>query len=149
MSLEEIVMQELKEAMKAKDTHALNAIRSIKSAILMLKTDGSGEAINEEKEIKLLQKLVKQRQDSLAIFEAQHREDLAATERAELEVIKRFLPAQLSEAELTGLISGIISEVGATSVKDMGKVMGIATKQLAGRADGQAVSAVVKRLLGA
>lgn len=149
MNLEEKVMAELKEAMKAKDTIALNAIRNIKSAILLLKTDGSGEEITEEKEIKLLQKLVKQRQDSLAIYEQQNRPDLAEIERGELEIIKRFLPAQLSAEELDGILAGIIAETGASSIKDMGKVMGLATKALAGKADGQTISSAIKRLLGA
>ncbi len=149
MNLEEKVMSELKEAMKAKDTIAMNAIRGIKSAILLLKTDGSGEEITEEKEIKLLQKMVKQRQDSLNIFEAQNRPDLATIERQELEVLKRFLPAQMSATELEGVIRGIIAETGASSIKDMGKVMGSATKTLAGKADGQTISAMIKQLLGA
>ena len=149
MNLEEKVMSELKEAMKAKDSIALNAIRSIKSAILLLKTDGTGEAITEEKEIKLLQKMVKQRQDSLTIYEAQNRPDLAAIERQELDIIKKFLPAQMSAEELEGVLRGIIAETGAASIKDMGKVMGLATKTLAGKADGQTISTMIKQLLGA
>jgi uncharacterized protein YqeY len=147
MSLETRVMQALKEAMKAKDEAAKRGLRAIKSAILLEKTSGSGKALDEVGEIKMLQKLVKQRRDSLAIFEQQGREDLAEKEREEIEVIERFLPIQMDEAELEALIKGVIDQVGATSMRDMGKVMGLATKQLAGRADGKTVSGMVKKLL--
>jgi len=148
MTLEERIMQDLKEAMKAKDQAALRGIRAIKAAILLAKTDGSGEAITPEKEIKMLQKLVKQRRESLGIFEQQGRADLALIESEEIEVLERYLPKQLDGEALEAIIRNIIAETGATGVKDMGKVMGAATKQLAGQADGKVVGEVVKRLLG-
>jgi uncharacterized protein YqeY len=148
MTLEQKIANDLKEAMKSKDQAAMRAIRAIKAAILLFKTDGSGEELTPEKEIKLLQKLVKQRQDSLDIYTKQGREDLAVVEREEIEVIQRYLPEQLSEARLKEVISGIIAESGATSVKDMGKVMGVANQLLAGKADGKMIAAVVKELLG-
>ena len=141
------VMASLKEAMKAKDEAAKRSLRAIKSAILLVKTDGTGKDLDEAGEIKLVQKLVKQRKDSLAIFEDQGREDLAAKEREEIAVIEKFLPQQMSEAELKDFINGIIEKTGASSMKDMGKVMGMASKQLAGRADGKTVSTLVKQLL--
>lgn len=148
MTLEQKIANDLKEAMKSKDQAAMRAIRAIKAAILLFKTDGSGEELTPEKEIKLLQKLVKQRQDSLDIYTKQGREDLAVVEREEIEVIQRYLPEQLSEAKLKEVIAGIIAETGATSVKDMGKVMGVANQQLSGKADGKMIAAVVKELLG-
>ena len=148
MTFEERINQDLKEAMKAQDKTAMRGIRAIKQAILLAKTDGSHEEITEEKGIKMLQKLVKQRRDSLSIYEEQGRQDLAQVEREEIEVIERYLPKQLSAEELEATVKKIVEEVGATSMKDMGKVMGIASKQLAGRADGSAISAVVKQLLG-
>ncbi|MGK0390440.1 MAG: hypothetical protein ACI94Y_003193 [Maribacter sp.] len=147
MSLEMRVMASLKEAMKAKDDAAKRSLRSIKSAILLVKTDGTGKELDEAGEIKLVQKLVKQRKDSLAIFEEQGREDLAEKEREEIAVIEKFLPQQMSEIELKDFIQGVIDKTGASSMKDMGKVMGMASKQLAGRADGKTVSALVKQLL--
>lgn len=147
MSLEVRINEDLKEAMKSKDAISLRGIRAVKAAILLAKTDGSGEALNEEKEIKLLQKLVKQRQDSLDIYIKQNREDLASVEREEIEVIQRYLPEQLSEEKLKEIISRIISTTGASGMKDMGKVMGVASQELSGKADGKAISAVVKTLL--
>jgi len=147
MSLEAKIATDLKEAMKAKDKAALRGIRAIKSALLLIKTDGSGDEVTEDREIKLLQKLIKQRKDSLEIYEKQNREDLAATEREEISIIERYLPAQLSAEELEGIIKQIIAQTGASSMKDMGKVMGMASKQLAGKADGKAISGVVKSLL--
>ena len=147
MTLEEKITTDLKEAMKAKDKAGLRGIRAIKAAILLAQTDGSGEAMNEEKEIKLLQKLIKQRKDSLEIYEKQNREDLAVQEREEIEVIEKYLPKQLSEEELTAALQEIIAQTGASSAKDKGKVMGAASKALAGKADGKAISAVVKKLL--
>jgi len=147
MSLEAKLMTDLKEAMKAKDQAALRSIRSVKAALINMKTDGSGTEITEEKEIKLLQKLVKQRQDSLAIYEEQGREDLAVTEREEIAVISKYLPEQMSKEDLTALIKDIISQTGAEGMKDMGKVMGMASGKLAGKADGKTISAVVKELL--
>lgn len=147
MSLETRIMEDLKEAMKAKDQAAMRGIRAIKSAILLFKTDGSGSELDEASEIKLLQRLVKQRQDSLDIYTQQNREDLAQVEKEEIGVIMRYLPKQLEGAELEAVISEIIAAVGATSVKDMGKVMGAANQQLAGKADGKSISEVVKKLL--
>lgn len=148
MSLEAKIAQDLKAAMKAKDDAAKRGIRAIKSAILLFKTDGSGAEINEDVEIKILQKLVKQRKDSLEIFVKQEREDLAQTEREEIAVIEKYLPQPLTDEELTAAIQGIIAQTGASSMKDMGKVMGMASKQLAGKADGRTISTKVKALLG-
>ncbi|GJM33516.1 MAG: aspartyl-tRNA amidotransferase subunit B [Saprospiraceae bacterium] len=147
MSLETRISEDLKTAMKAKDQVALRGIRAIKAAILLAKTDGSGNVIDEEAEIKMLQKLVKQRKDSLDIYEKQNRVDLAQTEREEIAIIEQYLPKQLDEAALEGIIRKIVEQTGASSMKDMGKVMGMASKQLAGKADGKAISNVVKRLL--
>lgn len=147
MSLETRIAEDLKTAMKAKDQGALRGIRAIKAAILLAKTDGSGKAIDENAEIKILQKLVKQRKDSLDIYEKQGREDLAATEREEIAIIEKYLPDQLDEAELEAIIKQIIEQTGASSMADMGKVMGMASKQLGGKADGKTISTVVKRLL--
>ncbi|EJF36653.1 YqeY-like protein [Capnocytophaga sp. oral taxon 335 str. F0486] len=141
-------MEALKEAMKAKDTVALESLRAIKSAILLAKTEaGAAEELSEADELKLLQKLVKQRKDSAALYTQQGRNDLAEPELAQMAVIEKFLPAQLSEAEVETALRGIINQVGATTPKDMGKVMGVATKQLAGKADGKLISEIVKRLL--
>ena len=148
MSLQTKVMDALKEAMKAKDTIALESLRAIKSAILLAKTEaGAAAELAEEEELKLLQKLVKQRKDSAALYAQQGRNDLAEPELAQVAVIEKFLPKQLSEAEVTAAVKAIIAEVGATSAKDMGKVMGVATKQLAGKTDGKVISAIVKSLL--
>lgn len=147
MSLEANITNDLKEAMKNKDQAALRSIRAIKAAILLFKTDGSGNELNEDSEIKILQKLVKQRQDSLDIYVKQGREDLAITEREEIAIIQQYLPAQLSEEELRTAISEIIKETGATSGKDMGKVIGLANQRLAGKAEGKAIAATVKALL--
>lgn len=147
MSLELMIAEDLKNAMRAKDAVALRSIRAIKAAILLQKTDGSGEIMDEEKEIKMLQKLVKQRQDSLDIFEKQGREDLAVTEREEIAIIQKYLPAQLSTEELKAAIQGIISESGASSIKEMGKVIGLANQQLAGKTEGKLIAAMVKELL--
>lgn len=148
MSLQTKVMDALKEAMKAKDTIALESLRAIKSAILLAKTEaGAAAELAEEEELKLLQKLVKQRKDSAALYAQQGRNDLAEPELAQVAVIEKFLPKQLSEAEVTEAVKAIIAKVGATSAKDMGKVMGVATKQLAGKTDGKVISAIVKSLL--
>ena len=148
MSLETQVMVELKEAMKAKDEGGLRGLRAIKAEIIKAKTEpGANGEINEAGELKLLQKLVKQRKDSLEIFEKQNREDLAKKEREEIEIIEKFLPKQFSESELKEAVAKIIAETGASSPADMGKVMGVATKQLAGKTDGKAISAAVKELL--
>jgi uncharacterized protein YqeY len=148
MNLEQKIMADLKTAMLAKDEKALRSLRAIKAAILLAKTsEGAGGDLKEEDEIKILQKLVKQRKDSLEIFQQQNRTDLAQKEQEEIEVIEKFLPKQLSADELKAIISTIIAETGASSPADMGKVMGVASKQLAGKADGKAISAVVKELL--
>ena len=147
MSLETRIMEDLKTAMKAKDQAATRSIRAIKAAILLQKTDGSGQELDEAGEIRMLQKLVKQRKDSLEIYEKQGREDLAQPEREEIEVLERYLPKQMGEDELETYLKGVIEKTGASSMKDMGKVMGIANKELAGRADGKAISVIVKKLL--
>lgn len=148
MSLEQEVMSRMKDAMKSKNEAALRSLRAIKAAIILAKTaEGASGELAEDDETRLLQKLVKQRRDSLAIYEQQGREDLATKEREEIAVIEEFLPAQLGEAELRQELSAIIAETGAASPADMGKVMGVATKRLAGRTDGKAISAMVKELL--
>ena len=147
MSLEQIITQDLKEAMRAKDKVALRGIRAIKAALLLAQTDGSHEEMTEDKEIKILQKRVKQRKDSLDIYEKQNREDLAQTEREEISIIEKYLPKQMDAAELEAFIKNIITETGASSMNDMGKVMGLASRELAGKADGKAISLVVKQLL--
>ena len=147
MNLEEIVNGDLKTAMKAKDQAALRGIRAIKAAILLAKTDGSGLDLTPEREIQLLQKLVKQRSDSAEIYETNGRNDLAAIEREEIKKKKKYLPEQLEGEALEKIIQEIITSSGASSVKDMGKVMGIANKQLAGKADGKSISIFVKKLL--
>lgn len=147
MNLESIITNDLKDAMKAKDQVALRSIRAIKAAILLFKTDGSGDELDTDKEIKLLQKLVKQRQDSLDIYTKQGREDLAVTEREEISVIQKYLPTQLSDSELKAAISDLIKESGASSIKEMGKVIGLANQSLAGKAEGKAIASAVKELL--
>ncbi len=148
MSLEIKIMAAMKDAMKAKDEAALRGLRAIKAEIIKAKTEpGANGQVTEDGELKLLQKLVKQRKDSLEIFTQQKRDDLATKESEEIAIIERFLPKQLSDAELKEAVSAIITETGATSPADMGKVMGVASKQLAGKADGKAISAVVKELL--
>jgi uncharacterized protein YqeY len=149
MSLEEKVMQLMKEAMKAKDEALLRGVRAIKAEIIKAKTEpGANGQISEEGELKMLQKLVKQRKDSLEIFQKQNREDLARKELEEIAVIEKFLPEQMSQAELEKEIAAIIVAVGASSPADLGKVMGVASKQLAGKTDGKAIAAAVKALLG-
>lgn len=148
MSLESQVMTELKTAMLAKDEKSVRSLRAIKAAIIVAKTsEGAGGEIKPEDEIKLLQKLVKQRKDSLDIFEKQNREDLAQKEREEIEVIEKFLPKQMSAEELKPILQKIIVNAGASGVADIGKVMGIATKQLAGKADGKTINALARELL--
>lgn len=147
MSLEAKVMEEIKTAMRAKDEAALRTLRAIKAAILLEKTSGSGVNITEADELKMLQKMAKQRRDSLDIFTQQNREDLAAKEREELAIIERFLPQQLNPEELQAELKAIIAEIGASSPADMGKVMGVASKKLASRADGKMISETVKQLL--
>lgn len=147
MSLEATLMSDLKKAMKAKDQPALRSIRAIKAAILLAKTDGTGKEVTEEMEIKILQKLVKQRQDSLDIYVKQNREDLAVTEREEIAVISKYLPEQMSQEDLTAFIKDLIAKNGAEGMKDMGKIMGMASGQLSGKADGKTISTIVKGLL--
>jgi uncharacterized protein YqeY len=148
MSLEEKVMTDLKTAMLAKDEKSLRSLRAIKAAIINLKTsEGFSGVIKDDDEIKLLQKLVKQRKESLEIYEKQNRNDLAEKEKEEIGVIGKFLPKQMSEEELKEVIASIIKETGATSQADMGKVMGIANKQLGGKADGKTIAAIVKEIL--
>jgi uncharacterized protein YqeY len=148
MSLEQKVMADLKTAMLARDEKSLRSLRAIKAAIINVKTaEGFSGEIKEDDEIRLLQKLVKQRKESLDIYEKQSRNDLAEKEREEIEVIEKFLPAQLSEEDLREVIASVIKEAGATSQADMGKVMGMANKQLGGKADGKTIAAIVKEIL--
>jgi hypothetical protein len=148
MSLEITINEQLKKAMLAKDEKGLRALRAIKAAILLAKTsESTSGALKAEDEIKLLQKLVKSRKDSLEIFQKQNREDLAQKEAEEIEVIEKFLPKQMSEEELKDALLAIISQTGATGPSDLGKVMGLASKQLSGKADGKAISTMVKQLL--
>ena len=148
MSLEEKVMGGMKDAMKAKDEALLRGLRAIKAEIIKAKTEpGANGQITEEQEQKLLQKLVKQRKGSLEIYQQQNRADLAQKETEEIAVIEQFLPKQLTQEELDAAVALIIAETGASSAADMGKVMGVASKQLAGKADGKAIAAAVKALL--
>lgn len=146
MSLEEKINADIKAAMLAKEAQKLEALRAIKSAILLLKT--SGEAITEDAEIKALQKMVKQRKETADLYQKQNRPDLAEVELAQAAVIEKYLPAQMSEDEIREALKQIIAQVGAASPADMGKVMGVATKELSGKADGKTISAIVKQLLG-
>lgn len=148
MSLSTQIMEAMKTAMKAKDSVALEALRAIKSGILLAQTEsGAKEEISEEDEIKLLQRLVKQRKDSATIYEQQNRLDLAEPELAQIKIIEQFLPEQLSEAEVEQLISKIITENNFSGMQAMGQVMGLANKELAGKADGKTISGLVKKLL--
>ncbi len=148
MGLEQKIMTEMKTAMLAKDEAALRSLRAVKAAILLAKTsEGAGGELKEEDEIKLLQKLVKQRKDSLEIFQQQNRAELAKKEEEEIAVIEKFLPEQMPADEIKEELVKIIAAVGASSSADMGKVMGVATKQLAGKADGKTISLLVKELL--
>lgn len=149
MSLEQKIMPELKAAMLAKDEAKLRALRAIKSAILLAKTSEAGKEMTEEDETKMLQKLVKQRKESIDIYMQQNRADLAKTEQEEVAVIELFLPKMLSEDEIREALKGIIESVGAKSPAEMGKVMGAATKHFAGTADNKIVSVLVKQMLGA
>ena len=148
MSLETQIMAEMKDAMKAKNEAVLRSLRAIKAEIIKAKTEpGAGGEIDEATEQKFLQKMMKQRKDSFEIFTKQGREDLAVKEKEEIEVIERFLPKQMSEAEIKEAVAAIITQTGASSAADMGKVMGAASKQLAGLADGKTISIIVKELL--
>ncbi len=147
MSLQSDVMTALKEAMKSKDKVALEALRAIKSALLLAQTSGADSGISEADELKILQKLVKQRKDSAALYTEQNRSDLAEPELAQAKVIAQFLPEQMTADALGKVIKDIIAQTGASGMKDMGKVMGMASKQLAGKADGKTISTIVKKLL--
>ena len=146
MSIQKQVMEQMKLAMKSKDKIALESLRALKSEFLLANTSGGGE-LSEGDEIKIVQKLVKQRKDSAALFLEQSREDLATPELDQAKILEQFLPTQMSPEELSKAIGEIVAQVGATSMKDMGKVMGIASKQLGGSADGKSISMVVKQLL--
>ena len=148
MSLLNSLNDELKAAMRAKDSLKLEALRAIKSAVLLAKTATAGDVdLTEEEEIKLLQKLVKQRKDSAVIFKEQNRDDLAAPEEAQAKVIAQFLPYQLSQQEIEQIVDEIVAKTGAQGMKDMGKVMGMASKEMAGKADGKTISTIVKQKL--
>ncbi len=148
MSLETNIMTEMKEAMKSKNEAALRGLRAIKAEIIKAKTEpGANGEIDAATEQKFLQKMMKQRRDSLEIYVQQNREDLAQKEREEIAIIEKFLPQQMSEAEIEDAVKAIIQEVGASSPADMGKVMGVASKQLAGKADGKTISNMVKKVL--
>jgi len=141
--------QEIKQAMLAKDQVRLRGLRAIKAAILLAKTEkGQGEELNEDAEIKILQKLVKQRKESADIYQSQGREDLRQVEQEEIDVIAQFLPKQMERSEIELIVARIISETGASSVKEMGKVMGLANKELAGKAEGKLIGEIVKSKLG-
>ena len=147
MSLEEQINADIKTAMLARNESGLRALRAIKSAILLAKTSGSA-GLTPDDEMKLLQKLVKQRKESIDIYKQQNREDLSKGEQEELDVIEKFLPAQMGEDEIKVILQSIITSIGAVSPAEMGKVMGMASKQLAGKADNKIVSQLVKQLLG-
>lgn len=149
MTLQSKVMEDMKSAMKAKDKVSLRGLRAIKSAILLAQTDGTGAEIDTEKEIQIVQKLIKQRQDSLKIYNEQNRSDLAQVEEEEIAVLQKYLPEQLSEDELKAAIQAIIDKSGASSMKDMGKVMGMASNEFQGKADNRMVATLVKQLLSA
>lgn len=149
MSLENKINEDLKTAMKAGDKISMRGIRAIKSAILLFKTDGSGRELDQELEIQLVQKLVKQRQDSLDIYKTQNRADLAQIEEEEIEVLRRYLPTQLKDQDLEAAIQTYIVETGAAGMKDMGKIMAIANQRLAGQAEGARIAGIVKKLLSA
>lgn len=148
MSLEQKVQEALKNAMLAKDQAGMRTLRAIKSALMLVKTEkGFSGEITAEQEIQILQKMVKQRKESLEVYENQGREDLAATEKEEIEIIEKFLPEQLSEEKIKAIVSSIIEKTGASSMKDMGKVMGMANKEMAGKADGKTIAEIVKASL--
>ncbi len=148
MQLADKINEDIKQAMRNKEEAALRALRGIKSALLLAKTEkGAGDTLSPEREMQILQKLVKQRRESLEIYTAQNRTDLAKVEEEEIAVIEKYLPAQMSADDLRALLKQIIQQTGANSIADLGKVMGVATKQLAGKADGKTISAMVKELL--
>ncbi|MDR6463645.1 MULTISPECIES: GatB/YqeY domain-containing protein [Chryseobacterium] len=147
MSLENIISEAIKTAMREKDRVALDSLRAVKSQILLLQTEARGAEVSPEQEIAILQRMIKQRKDSFEQFSAQGRQDLAEVEEAQMKVIEKFLPKQLSAEELETEIKNIISETGAESIKDLGKVMGAASKALAGKSDGKSISEMAKKLL--
>lgn len=147
MNFKEKLTSDLKGAMKAKDQAALRSIRAIKAALLLAETDGSGKEVDDQKFIQIVQKLIKQRKDSLEIYEKQGRDDLAQTEKEEIEVISNYLPEQMSAEDLSSYISELIAKLGAEGMKDMGRVMGAANKELAGKAEGKLISMEVKKQL--
>lgn len=147
MSLENTINEAIKAAMKEKDKVSLDSLRAVKSQILLLKTEAKGTEVSYEQEIAILQRMIKQRKDSWEQFSAQGRNDLAEVEQAQMKVIEKFLPKQLSAEELESEIKNIIQETGANSIKDLGKVMGVASKVLSGKSDGKSISETVKRLL--
>ncbi|MBB6332671.1 uncharacterized protein YqeY [Chryseobacterium sediminis] len=147
MSLENIISEAIKTAMREKDRVALDSLRAVKSQILLLQTEARGAEVSAEQEIAILQRMIKQRKDSFEQFSAQGRQDLAEVEDAQMKVIEKFLPKQLSAEELETEIKNIISETGAESIKDLGKVMGAASKALAGKSDGKSISEMAKKLL--
>ncbi len=147
MSLENTITDAIKDAMRAKDKVALDALRAVKSQIILLKTEARGVEISDDQEIAILQRMIKQRKDSYDQFTAQDRTDLAEVEEAQTKVIEQFLPKQLSSEELETEMKNIIAETGATSAKDLGKVMGMASKSLAGKSDGKSISEMAKKLL--
>ena len=150
MGLQDTVMAEMKAAMKSKDKVALEALRAIKAAILVAQTESGAKAeLDEGEEVKLIQKMVKQRKDSAKLYQEQGRNDLAEPELEQVAVIEKFLPEQLGEEELKSIITQIVEKTGATSMKDMGKVMGAANQQLSGKAEGRLISTIVKEILGA
>jgi len=147
MSLEKAIMDQMKAAMKAKDTIALQALRAVKSAFLLAKTEGSNHELTAQDEVKIIQKQVKQRKDSAAVFMEQGREDLAAPELKEAEILAQFLPEALSEEAIEKIVVATIEKLGASGMKDMGKVMGVLSKELAGKADGKTISTFVRKNL--
>lgn len=147
MSLEQKITDAMKTAMKEKDRVALDSLRAVKAQILLVKTEQKGAEVSEEQEIAILQRMIKQRKDSYDQFSAQNRMDLAEVEVAQSKVIEKFLPAQLSQEELEAAIKNIIAQTGAEGAKDLGKVMGVASKQLAGKSDGKSISTMAKKLL--
>lgn len=148
MDLFDIISNDIKEAMKAKNKVALDTLRNIKKVLLEAKTaPGASDTVSDETAIKLIQKLVKQGKESAELYQSQNRTDLAQEELAQVEVMSKYLPKQMSEEEVASIVKEIIAQVGATGPQDMGKVMGVATKQLAGKAEGRTISAIVKQLL--
>lgn len=147
MSLENTITEAIKTAMKAKDKVALDSLRAVKSQILLLKTEAKGAEVSEEQVIAILQRMIKQRKDSFEQFNAQNRADLAEVEEAQMKIIEQYLPQQLSPEELEAEMKKIIAETGAETAKDIGKVMGVASKKLAGKSDGKSISSMAKQLL--